>query len=199
MNLTISIQVSVDGVMQANGGNNDELDPGFARGGWAIPTGDKESAAYIASTWQRADAFLLGRKTYGLFASYWGGQADDSNPFSGAMNPRPKYVVSNTLTDPAWKNTTVISGDTAAGIRELKAQPGGELVVVGSGVLARWLLENELVDEINLIVCPVIVGDGLRLFPQQGKDFGLELVETRAFPTGVLAHTYRLTGRPNYA
>jgi dihydrofolate reductase len=93
----------------------------------------------------------------------------------------------------------VISGDIAAGIRELKAQPGGELVVVGSGVLARWLLENDLVDEINLIVCPVIVGDGLRLFPQQGKDFGLELVQTRAFPSGVLAHTYRTTGRPDYA
>ena len=198
MNLIISIQVSVDGVMQANGGNNAELDPGFTRGGWAIPTGDVESAAYIASTWRRADAFLLGRKTYGLFARYWGSQTDDSNPFSGAMNPRPKYVVSNTLTDPEWKNTTVISGDVTAGIRDLKGQPGGELVVVGSGVLARWLLENELVDEINLIVCPVIVGDGLRLFPQQGKDFALELVESRAFPTGVLAQTYRPQGRPTY-
>ena len=198
MNLIISIQVSVDGVMQANGGNNAELDPGFTRGGWAIPTGDVESAACIASTWQRADAFLLGRKTYGLFARYWGSQTDDSNPFSGAMNPRPKYVVSNTLTDPEWKNTTVISGDVTAGIRDLKGQPGGGLVVVGSGVLARWLLENELVDEINLIVCPVIVGDGLRLFPQQGKDFALELVESRAFPTGVLAQTYRPQGRPTY-
>lgn len=199
MNLTISIQVSVDGVMQANGGNNEELDPGFTRGGWAIPTGDKESAAYIASTWQRADAFLLGRKTFDLFERYWGGQADDSNPFSGAMNPRPKYVVSNTLTDPDWANTTVISGDVAAGIREVKAQQEGELVLVGSGVLARWLLENELVDEINLIVCPVIVGDGLRLFPTQGKDFALELIESRAFPTGVLAQTYRPKGRPTYA
>ena len=199
MNLTISIQVSVDGVMQANGGTNDELDPGFTRGGWAIPAGDPESTAYIASTWQRADAFLLGRKTYGLFADYWGGQADDSNPFSGAINPRPKYVVSNTLTEPTWKHTTVISGDVAAGISRLKALPGGELVVVGSGVLARWLLDHELVDEINLIVCPVIVGDGVRLFPQQGRDFGLELVETRAFPTGVLAHTYRPNGRPDYA
>ncbi|GAA0999783.1 dihydrofolate reductase family protein [Subtercola frigoramans] len=199
MNLTISIQVSVDGVMQANGGNDDELDPGFARGGWAIPTGDAESFAYIVSTWQRADAFLLGRKTYSLFAQYWGGQADDSNPFSAAMNPRPKYVVSNSLTEPEWANTTVISGDIAAGIRELKARPGGELVVVGSGMLARWLLENELVDEINLIVCPVIVGDGLRLFPQQGRDFALELVESKAFPTGVLAQTYRTKGRPTYA
>ena len=92
----------------------------------------------------------------------------------------------------------MISGDVTAGIRDLKGQPGGELVVVGSGVLARWLLENELVDEINLIVCPVIVGDGLRLFPQQGKDFALELVESRAFPTGVLAQTYRPQGRPTY-
>jgi dihydrofolate reductase len=199
MNLTISIQVSVDGVMQANGGNNDELDPGFTRGGWSRGTADEQAAAYIASTWERADAFLLGRKTYGLFEGYWGGQSDNSNPFSGAMNPRPKYVVSGTLADPAWKNTTVISGDIAARIRELKSQPGGELVVVGSGVLARWLLKNELVDEINLIVFPIIVGDGVRLFPRQGKDFGLELVKTRAFPTGVLAHNYRPTGRPDYA
>lgn len=199
MNLTISIQVSVDGVMQANGGNNDQLDPGFLRGGWAIRNGDQESTAYIASTWERADAFLLGRKTYELFAGYWGGQDDNSNLFSGAINVRPKYVVSNTLTDPAWTNTTVISGDIAGAIRELKAMPGGELVVVGSGVLTRWLLENELVDEINLIIFPVIVGDGLRLFPRQGKDFALELVETRAFPTGVLALTYRPAGRPDYA
>jgi dihydrofolate reductase len=199
MKLTISIQVSVDGVMQANGGNNDELDPGFKRGGWAIRTGDKESAAYIASTWQRADAFLLGRKTYGLFAQYWGVQPDDSNAFSAAINPRPKYVVSNTITDPAWKNTTVISGDVEAAIRDLKATHEGQLVVVGSGVLARWLLEKELVDAINLIVFPVLVGDGLRLFPQQGRDFALELVESRAFPTGVLAQTYRPSGRPSCA
>jgi dihydrofolate reductase len=199
MNLTISIQVSVDGVMQANGGNNDELDPGFSRGGWSRGRPDQEAAAYIASTWRRADAFLLGRKTYTLFAGYWGARADDANPFSAAINPRPKYVVSNTVTDPFWKNSTVISGDIAGSIRDLKAQPGGELVVVGSGVLARWLLENELVDEINLIVFPVIVGDGIRLFPQNGKDFGLELVESQAFPTGVLAHNYRTTGRPNYA
>jgi dihydrofolate reductase len=195
----MSIQVSVDGVMQANGGNNDELDPGFVRGGWAIGNGDQESTAYIASTWQRADAFLLGRKTYTLFADYWGAQADDSNPFSAAINPRPKYVVSNTITNPAWKHSTVISGDVSARIRALKAQRGGELVVVGSGVLARWLLENELVDEMNLIVFPVIVGDGVRLFPHHGKDFGLELIETKAFAAGVVAHTYRPTGRPNYA
>lgn len=199
MNLTISMQVSVDGVMQANGGNNEDLDPGFTRGGWARGKPDQQASEYIASTWQRADAFLLGRKTYALFADYWGAQADGSNPFSGAMNPRPKYVVSNTITDPEWKNSTVISGDIAASIRDLKAQPGGKLVVVGSGVLARWLLENELVDEINLIVFPVIVSDGVRLFPQHGKDFGLELVDTQAFPTGVLAHTYRPNGRPIYA
>ncbi|MBG6054753.1 dihydrofolate reductase [Salinibacterium sp. CAN_S4] len=191
--------MSVNGVMQANGANNDKLDPGFIRGGWSRGKPDQQAAEYIASTWERADAFLLGQRTCGLFEGYWGGQADNSNPFAGVTNPRPKYVVSQTLSEPIWENTTDISENISGGVKNLKAHPGGELVVVGSGVLARWLLEKELVDKLDLIVFPVIVGDGVRLFPQQGKDFGLDLVETRAFPTGILAHTYRLTGRPDYA
>ena len=115
------------------------------------------------------------------------------------MNSRPKYVASNTLTDPQWAGTTVLSGDVAAAIRELKAKPGGELQVHGSGNLIRWLLENELVDEINLLVCPVIVGQGTRLFPDTGPDTALELVESRSTPNGVTIHTYRPTGRPQYA
>ena len=115
------------------------------------------------------------------------------------MNTRPKYVASTTLTDPRWANTTVLSGDLAAAIRELKAKPGGELQVHGSGALVRWLLDNDLVDEINLFVFPVVVGQGTRLFPDTGPDTALELVESRATPSGVTIQVYRPTGRPQYS
>ena len=160
MKLITNTQITIDGVMQANGGNNPELDPGFVRGGWALPLGDEESDAYIGEFYQRADAFLFGRRTYELFAGYWGVQDDFDNPFVSSLNSRPKFVASNTITDPAWAGTTVLSGDLDAAIRELKAKPGGELQVHGSGQLIRWLLEHELVDELTLIVCPVIVGGG---------------------------------------
>lgn len=202
MKLITNTQITVDGVMQANGGNNPELDPGFDRGGWAIPLGDEESVGYIGDYYLRADAFLFGRRTYELFAGYWGVQDDVDSPFVSSLNSRPKYVASNTITDPQWADTTVLSGDDEAlesAIRDLKAQPGGELQVHGSGQLIRWLLEHELVDEMTLIVCPVIVGAGTRLFPETGKDFALELLESRTFPTGITVQTYRPDGRPQYA
>ncbi|ANP73118.1 dihydrofolate reductase family protein [Cryobacterium arcticum] len=198
MKLTISLQVTLDGVAQANGGNNEEMDPGFTRGGWARAFVDKDAAQYILDTWRRPDAFLLGRKTFGLFETYWGTRSNDGG-FGEAISSKPKYVVSNTLTNPAWEHTTVISGDVAAEISQLKAQPAGELLVVGSAALARWLLENELVDELNLVQFPVIVGEGERLFPQNGLDFGLHLEDSVVFGTGIVALTYRVGGRPEYA
>jgi dihydrofolate reductase len=198
MKLTISLQVTLDGVAQANGGNNEEMDPGFTRGGWALPLGDDEGVQYILDTWRRPDAFLMGRKTFDLFATYWGSRSDDGG-FGEAISSKPKYVVSNTLTDPAWERSTVISGDIAAQIRALKEQPGEELLLVGSARLAQWLLVNELVDEINLVQFPVILGEGERLFPQSGRDFALELLDTTVFKTGVVGLTYRVGGRPEYA
>jgi dihydrofolate reductase len=198
MKLTVSLQITLDGVAQANGGNNEEMDPGFTRGGWAIPFNDEEVVQDILDTWRRPDAFLLGRKTYDLFEEYWGSRSDDGG-FGEAISSKPKHLVSNTVKDPAWEHTTVISGDLAAGVRELKARPGGELLVVGSAALARWLLENELVDELNLVQFPVIVGEGQRLFPSEGKDFALDLVDSRVFRTGIIALTYRVGGRPQYA
>jgi dihydrofolate reductase len=115
------------------------------------------------------------------------------------LNTRPKYVASTTLTDPQWADTTVLSGDVAAAIGELKAKPAGELQVHGSGVLVRWLLDNELVDEITLITYPVVVGQGTRLFPDTGPDTALDLVDSRATPSGVTIQVYRPTGRPQYA
>jgi dihydrofolate reductase len=154
---------------------------------------------FVYEIYRRADAFLFGRWTYELTAGNWGVREDLEDPIVGALNTRPKYVASNTLTDPRWANTTVLSGDVAAAIRELKAKPAGELQVHGSGVLTRWLLENDLVDEINLLICPVVVGQGTRPFPDTGPDLALELVDSRSAPKGVTLQVYRPAGRPQYA
>ena len=202
MKLTTTTQVSVDGVMQGPGGPDEDRGGGFERGGWARrpkPLSDNEVMTFIEELYQRADAFLFGRRTYELFAGYWGAMTDSSHPIAGALNTRPKYLVSTTLTDPQWADTTVLCGDVAAAIRELKAKPGGELQVHGSGTLVRWLLENDLVDEMNLLIVPVVVGQGTRLFPDRGPDIALDLVGSRAFPKGVTIQVYRPAGRPRYA
>jgi dihydrofolate reductase len=199
MKLSTNTQVSVDGVMQANGGRNEKLDPGMERGGWARPLFDDEAMTFVNEFYQRADAFLFGRRTYELFSGYWGVMDPGSGPIADALNTRPKYVASTSLTDPQWADTTVLSRDLAAAIEELKAKPGGELQVHGSGALTRWLLENDLVDEINLLIVPVIVGQGMRLFPDSGPDLALDLVESRPFPKGITLQVYRPAGRPQYA
>jgi dihydrofolate reductase len=206
MKLTTMTQVTVDGVMQGPGGPEEDRGGGFERGGWAMPHFDSETAALVGQVYQRADAFLFGRRTYELFAGYWGAQEraraaleDPGNhQIAAALNTKPKYVASNTLTEPRWANTTVLSGDVAAAIGELKAKPGGELQVHGSGALIRWLLANDLVDEINLLIVPVVVGQGARLFPDAGPDIALDLVESRADSKGVTIQVYRPAGRPQY-
>jgi dihydrofolate reductase len=203
MKLTTTTMVTVDGVMQGLGGPDEDRRGGFERGGWAIPLFDDEAAAFLDRVYQRADAFLFGRRTYEVFAGSWGtgswGANQGDNPISVALNTRPKYVASTTLTDPRWADTTVLSGDVAAAVGELKAKPGGELQVHGSGDLIRWLFDNQLVDEITLLVCPVVVGQGTRLFPDIGPDIALDLVDSRSTPKGVTIQVYRPTGRPQYA
>ncbi len=139
---------------------------------------------------------LLGRKTWEIWEPYWPNH--DDNPFGHRINVLPKYVPSTTLKDPSWQNTQVIDGDVEAAIRELKAQPGGELQVHGSGVLLRWLLERDLVDELNLRIYPVIVGDGLRLFPEHGETHHLEPVDSFSTSTGVMVQTFRPAGRATF-
>ena len=201
-------QVTVDGVMQGNGGATDEdCRNGFERGGWAMGAGDDDTLTFINETYERADAFLFGRRTYELFAGFWGAEeraraaADDpgSHQIAAALNTKPKYLASTSLTEPRWANTTVLSGDVAAAIGELKAKPEGELQVHGSGALIRWLLENDLVDEINLLIVPVVLGQGTRLFPDAGPDIALDLVDSRADSKGVTIQVYRPNGRPKYA
>jgi dihydrofolate reductase len=200
MKLTTMTQVSVDGVMQGNGGTTDEdRRSGFQRGGWALGKGDDETRAFINETYERADAFLLGRRTYEIFARGWGVMDQGSHPIADALNTRPKYLASTTIADPQWANTTVLSDDLAAAIGEIKAQPAGELQVHGSGALIRWLLANDLVDEMTLLVVPVVVGQGMRLFPDTGPDIALDLVDSRTDSKGVTIQVYRPTGRPQYA
>jgi dihydrofolate reductase len=198
MKLTTNTNVSVDGVMQGLGGPEEDRRGGFERGGWAMPHFDGETAALIGQVYQRADAFLFGRWTYEVFAGSWGAMADSDDPIAVALNTRPKYVASTTLTEPQWADTTVLSGDVAAAVGELKAKPGGELQVVGSLSVVRLLLDNDLVDELTLLTYPVVVGQGRRLFPDSGPDLALELVESRATASGVTIQVYRTTGRPRY-
>jgi dihydrofolate reductase len=200
MKLTTMTQVTVDGVMQGNGGATDEdRRGGFERGGWAMGVFDEETFTLITRTYQQAGAFLFGRRTYELFAGYWGAMDPGSHPIADALNTKPKYLASTTISDPHWADTTVLSGDLATAVRELKAEPAGELQVHGSGALIRWLLAHDLVDEMTLLIVPVVLGQGARLFPEAGPDIALDLVESRADSKGVTIHVYRPNGRPHYA
>ena len=199
MKLTTVTMITVDGVIQGLGGPEENRAGGFERGGWQAPLWDDEAGTALNKIYRRADAFLFGRWTYDVFAGYWGAMPDSTNPIAAALNARPKYVASNTLTDPTWSRTAVLTGDLAAAIEVLKAVPGGEMQVHGSGALVRWLLDNQLVDEITLFVCPVVLGQGTRLFPENGPDAALRLVESRPTPNGITIQVYRPTGRPRYA
>jgi dihydrofolate reductase len=186
--------------MQGLGGSDEDRRGGFERGGWAMAYNDSEAIRFLNAVYGRADAFLFGRRTYEIFAGSWGTWDDPGDsPIWTALNTRPKYVASTTPLDPKWANTTVLSGDVAVAIRELKADARGELQVHGSGALVRWLLESDLVDEINLLTYPVVVGQGTRLFPDTGKDMALELVGSQAAtPSGVTIQVYHPAGRPQY-
>jgi dihydrofolate reductase len=198
--LTTMTQITLDGVMQGNGAASDDRRNGFERGGWARGAGDDETRAFITETFQRAEAFLFGRRTYELFAGSWGSSDPmRAHPIGVALNGSPKYVASTTLTAPRWEDTTVLGGDLAAAVGELKAKPGGELQVHGSGALIRWLLANGLVDEMTLIVVPVVIGQGARLFPEIGPDLAFGLVESRVDGNGVMIQVFRPAGRPRYA
>ena len=199
MKLATVTMVTVDGVMQGLGGADEDRRGGFERGGWITPYSD-EAMPFLNEVYGRADAFLFGRQTYEIFARSWGTWDDPGDsPVWTALNTKPKYVASTSLTEPGWGDTTVLSGDLAAAVGELKAKPEGELQVHGSGALIRWLLDNHLVDEITLLTVPVVVGQGTRLFPDTGPDFALELVGSQAVtPSGVTIQVYRPTGRPRY-
>jgi dihydrofolate reductase len=197
MKLTATMMLTLDGVYQGPGGPDEDRRDGFDRGGWVAPYFDEEGGRFVNSVFERADALLLGRRTWQIFESYWP-HHDEGDPVSHGINILPKYVPSATLTDPGW-NTEILAGDVEAAVRELKAKPGRELQVHGSGELLRWLLERDLVDELNLEVCPVVVGAGRRLFPERGQTHAMTLVESRTTPSGMTLQTYRPAGRATFA
>jgi dihydrofolate reductase len=198
MKLTVTTFLSVDGVYQGPGGPDEDRSGGFTRGGWLVPHFDEATGEFMNAVFEKPDAFLLGRRTYEIFEAYWPRQTDPTDPVARRLNTLPKYVVSKTLKSADWQNSTVLSGDMAAEVGKLKEMSGRELQVHGSGVLVRSLLDNDLVDELRLLVFPVIVGEGKRLFPDSGVATGLRLVESRTMPSGVAIQVYQPTGRPEF-
>jgi dihydrofolate reductase len=195
--LVVGTFVTVDGVMQAPGGPDEDREGGFEHGGWLVPHFDDELGVFMDGLIGRADALLLGRKTYEIFAGWWPNQPDD-DPMAAKLNGVPKYVASRTLTSVDWANTTLLEGDAGGAVAKLKDELDGELHVSGSGDLIQTLLRDDLVDELQLIVFPVLLGTGKRLFGDGTIPTGLELVESRTTPAGVALQTYRRTGKPEY-
>jgi dihydrofolate reductase len=191
--LVVTESVTVDGVMQAPGGPSEDTDGGFAHGGWVAPHFDDELGGLAVEGALRPDALLLGRRTYEIFAAHWPRVTGD-DPIAAKLNAMPKYVASRTLEAVEWNNSTLLTGDVAEAVAELKEGPGGEIRVYGSANLAQTLLANDLVDELVLWVFPVLLGEGKRLFGEGTRPAGLELVHAVTSGTGVAAHTYRRAG-----
>jgi dihydrofolate reductase len=196
MRIVVSEFMSLGGVCQAPGGTEEDLEGGFRHGGWSMPYFDPEvMGAAIGEGFANTEALLFGRRTWQVMADAWPERAGD--PFADSMNEIEKHVVSQTLTeaDLTWKNTNLIRGDVALdAIRALKERDGGDLQVMGSLTLARALLQAELVDEVNVMIEPVTLGGGKRLFPDDGAARPMELVSHTLASTGVMVCKYRPTG-----
>ena len=192
MRIVLSDFVSLDGVAQAPGGKTEDTDGGFAHGGWSMPYFDVEAMGNaVDETLRSTDALLFGRRTWKVMAGAWPERAGD--PFADRMNELPKWVVSGTLSedDLEWNTTLVRPDDLPGLVRDLRERPGGDVQVMGSLTLARWLLENDLVDELKLMIEPIILGGGKSVFPANGTARPLELVDVRPTKTGVQICTYR--------
>ena len=197
MRIVVYAFMSLDGVVQAPGGASEDTDGGFAHGGWSMPYFDPEvMGATIGEVMGTTEALLFGRRTWQTMAGAWPGRAGD--PFADLMNEIPKYVVSRTLTaaDLTWNGSTLLPADDAiAAVRELRARDGKGLQVMGSPSLAAQLVEHDLVDEYRLMIEPILLGGGKRLFPAGGTARPLELVSVTPTATGVLVCAYRPAGR----
>lgn len=191
--LVVGTFISLDGVVQAPGAPNEDQEGGFEHGGWTVPLFDDQLGQLMTDLTGRASALLLGRKTYEGFAASWP-MLGDSDPIAAKLNSIPKYVASRTLKTADWANTTILSGDVAEEVTKLKAQPGGEIHVSGSGNLVQTLLRHDLVDEFVLLVFPVVIGSGKRLFGEGALPRTLELADTTTSATGVTVSTYRRRG-----
>jgi dihydrofolate reductase len=190
MQLTSTTFLSLDGVMQGPGGPTEDPSGGFKQGGWMVPYADEAMGRFVTDWFAAADAFLLGRTTYEIMAAYWP-QVTDDDEVAGKLNSLPKHVVSRTLDKVTWNNSTLIKGDLVAEIMKLKAKPGQELQIHGSGKLAQTLIRHGLIDEYRLWFHPVVLGSGKRLFPEGQSAVRLKLIETKVTGAGVVIHVYQ--------
>ncbi|MEV1068498.1 dihydrofolate reductase family protein [Streptomyces sp. NPDC050263] len=197
--LVHTVFVTLDGVHQAPGGPEEDTRGGFAHGGWSFPYGDEDFAAFMTGVFGGVGAFLLGRRTYDIFAGYWPKVTDPADPIAGKLNALPKHVVSRTLVDPAWEGSAVVRGDDLAKeVTALKESTDGELQVHGSGALARSLFAQDLVDTLHLLTFPVVLGSGLRLFAEGCPPTAFRHTGGLITAAGVSVQTYDLEGRPRY-
>jgi dihydrofolate reductase len=188
--VVVTNHLTLDGVMQAPGDPDEDRRGGFAHGGWQPPYADSVMAGVMAEGIARGGALLFGRRTYEKFASVWPNQPED-NPYTAVLNDRRKYVASTTLEEPLpWSNSTLLKGDAAEAVAELRAQPGKDLVVLGSGELVQSLMGRDLIDEFVLTIHPLVLGSGRRLFTDHGAFAALRLVDARTTTTGVVIATY---------
>lgn len=191
--LTVTTFLTLDGVMQAPGGPQEDTSGGFAYGGWGVPSFDADIGAFMDFIFARAEAFLLGRGTYQIFAAHWPRVPDLDEPVARALNGLPKYVATRTLAAVAWSGSTIVR-DPIADIAAIKARHGGEVQVHGSAGLARALIAAGVVDELRLLTFPAIVGRGKRLFGDDAAPTQLSLVEAKTSSTGVVMARYRRVG-----
>ncbi|GAA3865336.1 dihydrofolate reductase family protein [Streptomyces sedi] len=194
MRLTLTQFVSLDGVVQGPGGPHEDTTDGFTRGGWVVPYADEAMGRLVSGWFAEADAFLLGRRTYEIFAAHWPLISDPDDIVAVKLNGLPKYVVSSRLRTPSWQGTEVLGPDTVAEVAELRERPGRELQVHGSGPLARTLLAEGLVDEVRLLTFPVVLGGGRRLLPEGTPPAALRLTHAESTPTGVVVQVYEPAG-----
>lgn len=195
--LMVTTFVSLDGVMQGPGGSDEDRDGGFEHGGWSVPHFGPDLIQRMTDLVRRADALLVGRKTYDIFAATWPlAEADD--PIGSKMNSMRKYVASRTLDTVSWQNSTLLTGDIAEAVARLKQEGDGEIQVHGSGDLIQTLIEHDLVDEFHVLVFPVLVGSGKRLFGRGTVPAGLKLVDTARSESGVVISTYARAGKVEY-
>jgi dihydrofolate reductase len=198
MRLTVTMFISLDGVVQGPGGPDEDRDGGFDLGGWTVPYWSEELGETMGAWFAEADAFLLGRRTYEIFAAAWPKVTDLDDPVAGPLNKLPKYVASRTLSEVSWNGAELLQGDVADAVAELKRKPGRELQLHGSAGLAQTLIEHALVDEYRLVTSPVVLGKGKRLFGAGARPAALRPVEHRETSTGVSIDVYEAAGEPRF-
>ena len=192
--LIVNEWMSIDGVVQAPGGEGEDTDGGFRHGGWQMGYGDDLEHQWVLEYIEGASGFLLGRRTYEIFAGYWPNATEDQQVIAEPLNTKPKHVATRTLSDPLeWQNSTVLQGDLAPAVTALKQDDGGDLHVIGSAKLVRSLLEHDLVDELRLELSPVVLGGGKGIFSTDGALRRLRLVDCEASSTGQMFATYART------